>query len=276
MEKIENLIDESNILINKNLDGSISFVEPKLAPLIKSIFDLPNEMIEEHSEEIKELFKRIICMSKSTGAWGFYDYLVQSDLSFSEELLLYGINNEPYYNNNDFVFIDYLIVYSRKNGFENFVNLLCEETKILSGHFFNYDIFFEKCYLLKNNLLVPEIPDYIKNEIISIIKDSIFYNTRMKAIVVSIFFDIKYIAPFIIERLNNTILLINEDTKEYLFEGIINETRDLSISLYYLTNNIYYKKLYNLFRIDKHVYKRGFEYKEMCFKFLEDISALEN
>ena len=276
MEEIEILIKESNILIDKNIDGSIDFIEPMLKPLVGNIFNLPNEIIEKYSYEVKELFKRIICMSKSTGSWGFYYNLAYSNLSFSDELLVYGINNEPYYNNNDAVFICYMIVVSRKNGFEDILNLFFEKTKISLGHC-DYDIALERCYLLKNNfnLLIPSIPDDTRDQIISIIKNSTFYNTRLKAICVALFFGIRDIVPVVVNRLNNKILSINEDTKEYLFEGIITEIRDLSISIYYLTNNIYYKKCHDLFCFDKNVYKRGFEYKEICFKFLEDISTLE-
>lgn len=267
---MEKLIKEANILVDRSINDQ-DFLEEEIRDIFAKILDFSNETIYSYSEQIKDLFKRIICMDKSTGSFVFYHLLIKRNLSFSEELLIFGIKNEPYYNNNDFVFIHYLKVASLKNGIETLIDYFLEKTEIFKCHYSQYNKIFKNSYELRNSITVPEIPFDIEKEILDILENNNFYQTVFKAISVVIFFDIKSAIPFILDKFQNSKKEELKDQNQCIFN-----LRGLSLSLYYLTNNFYYKEFYD-YSVSKDIsyYSDKDEIRVFAVSLLNKIQAIE-
>jgi len=264
---MEKTINEGNLLVDRSINNQ-DFLEDEIKAIVIKILDFSNDIIYSYSEQIKNLFKKIICMDKSTGSFGFYYFLTVRDLYFSEELFLFGLKNEPYYNNNDAVLVCYLIVASRKNGIEDSINYFLENTKISKGHYSYYDKIFRGSYLLRNSITVPGIPSDMENEILDILENNKFYQTVSKAIAVVVFFDMKSAIPSVINKFQS-----KEEKDLDNPEHLILSLRALSLSLYYLTGINSYKEFYD-YSISKDIsfsFDKKNEIKDFAVSLLEKI-----
>jgi hypothetical protein len=194
LNEIESLLLKKNLSTNEK-SAFPEFIEPELFPLLKELFQYTKTELEENSKMIIPLFKDIIAMEKSTGAMGFYQMLENSNISFSEELFLYGINTEPYYNNNDEVFVRYLTVASKGTDMAIATKALVE--KIGNGHKFQFYTVFNEMMKLRWELKNPICIEKVSTLIIRVIETSKFYQTQRKAITAAIFFDLKEALPVI-------------------------------------------------------------------------------
>lgn len=255
MKNLEDLLKEIDFLVEEKIKSG-KYIEDEIEILTKELFRLPKELIEGNKEEVKILFKKIICMRKSTGAFGFYDLLLNSNFSFSKELFVYGVDNEPYYNNNDMVFEKYLIVASQDTTIKDIIDTIITKTEISGGHFFNYLKIFEKAYDLRKMVYPYTLPKDMEEIVIHCIKDSgDFYQTRYKAIVIALCFDLKKAVPFIEEFFNGEGLIVLKKIDhsydgDISFYAIVKSIRDLSLALYYFKDEDKYNNLFNLLNID--------------------------
>ena len=255
MKNLEDLLKEIDFFVEEHVKSG-KYVENELEILTKQLFELPKELIEDNKEDVEILLKKIICMGKSTGAFGFYDLLLNSNLSFSKELFVYGIDNEPYYNNNDTVFEKYLIIASQDTEVKDIINTIITQTRISRGHFFDYNDIFKKGHKLRKIVYPHTLPKDREKIVIHCIKNcSKFYQTAYKAILIAICFDLIKAVPFIeklfkkagiiaLKRINNS--YSGHDS----FSSSINSIRDLSLVLYYFKKDEKYNDLFNLLNVD--------------------------
>ncbi len=249
MKKIEPLISQANFLIDKS--AQLCYVEKELRPCVEMLCNLKSLDSENWLSEIKALFKRIIFMDKSTGAFGFYHMLSKSSFPFTEELLVYGIDHEPYYNNNDMVFSTYLEVASRNTPIEAHIKSLLV-TDIVKGHFFNYDGIFTKMMELKQTLPPADVPKNIEMEIIHSIRSGKFEQRSLKAVATAILLGVNRSVPHIQNMFTNKgwkmFGLVNRENlaRENELAKEIIAGQELSLALFYLTAEEKYKKFYEL------------------------------
>lgn len=238
-QNVEHIILGISILLEKKEKNNDFFVEPEMELLINELFKFSNEIIERKIKEIKLLFEKIICMNKSTGAYNLYERLFKSDFSFAEELLIYAIDNEPYYNNNDDAFVCYILKASRGTPINSAITIFILETKISEGHFWSYQKIFNKAHELSKKFPTPFIPEQMRKKIIYSVTEGKFYQRRMKAIASCLFLEINEIVPFLLELFLDEIKRIVKTKEEGLayFRININTIQDLALALYFLSND---------------------------------------
>lgn len=243
---IEQLILDINKLLEKQNNDKNLFIENEIEPLIIGIFQQSANIVELHSKEIKTFLEKIICNRKSTRAYDLYRRIMESNFSFAEELLVYAIDHESYYNNNDHVFICYLLKTSHDTEINTEIKSFIEKTNISGGHFWGYKKKFSCAYELHKESLISSVPENMKEVIIHIIKKNEFYQTKMKAITTSLFLDIKESIPYIINMFKSEIdrfINMRKNEENFDYGIVVNSIPDLAFALYCFTNEEKYKEL---------------------------------
>jgi len=166
--------------------------------LIKKLFqDLEKLDPPTNMRRIKKLLKKVICMGKTTGANGLYEELLKSSLPFSEELLTYAVDHEPYYNNNDIAFVCCLVKISTGTKLENPIKDFLFKTNLSKGHRWSYKEIFKLADELRDDSICPCVNKKVKQTVIHSVKNSNFDQSRKKAIAISLFLGIDEIVPFL-------------------------------------------------------------------------------
>jgi hypothetical protein len=285
METIEKKVADINALVAKAYQKEYTFVENELEPLIVELFSFPKEALEKNIKIIKPLFKKIICMHKSTGAFGFYKLLAECNLSFSEGLLMYGIDHEPYYNNNDDVFIGWLMVASRNTELEDVVNVLLQETEISHGHFFDYKVLFKRAFDLRPNIEHHlTVPENIRRQILHSIGSGDFYQRLRKAIAVAIFLEVTESISFIekkfwqtrqkmIDLKGQNFSLEEKRTRARSCAELIIQIRELSFALFCLVGEETFDKYHDFYEFanSKKISVMDVEEDEKNIQFFEKV-----
>jgi hypothetical protein len=193
---MEQLFHQIQSLIDKKQQASPLYsVENELAPLVKKLFRQRKKRFEANYQTAILVLKNIIAMNKGTGAFGFYEMLERSNLSFSEELLRYAVDTEPYYNNNDTVLVYYLSVISKKTSLEKIVAKFRE--KVGPGHFTFYQNVFSEMMSLRSRYDFPIPTQKMRKEISTILEHSTSFQTQRKAIAFALLFKIKEVIPLV-------------------------------------------------------------------------------
>ncbi|MCX6755332.1 MAG: hypothetical protein NT068_02205 [Candidatus Nomurabacteria bacterium] len=243
---IEKTVFSINELLERKKENEDLYIQDELRSLISDIFKSPKDAAEFFSKEVKSTLKKIICMDKSTGAYSLYKYLKESDFSFSEGLLMYAIDNEPYYNNNDSAFVYYLLKAVHKTELEKSVTLFVNQTLLLEGHFWDYKEIFINSYELHRKNLIPQIPQNIEREIIHSVSTGQHHHRKMKAIATSVFLGIQGATPHILNTFLSKVrevIKMKEQGEIKVNYNINNSVQNLGFVLYCLTNEEKYKEL---------------------------------
>lgn len=263
MNKIKEIISYANLLIDvKQAKHNSPSIESELESLIKELCHLHKSNFRnflrrvfrvDYTDQLKSLFRKIICMEKSTGAFGFYDMLSQSNLPYAEELLVYGIDHEPYYNNNDMVFTLYLRRVSKNTVIEKHIESLFNPEELLRGHFFYYKNVIFEMNKLRMSLPSVSTPKHIEMEVIHSIRSGTFGQRKSKATAVAILLNLKSAAPYLENKFNMQIWKMM-DLRESPYYALqpdkaANEiaiVQELAFALFLLTRERKYNDFYEL------------------------------
>ncbi len=205
------------------------YVEPELIPAIRNIFDNSDSATTEDLVRLKELFRKVGALDKSTGLGClFYNKLEQSLLPFAEEILREAVDTEPYYNCNDAALKSYVAVALRNaNNSDKITGDLLQH--LPDGHHFHYINILRTIGDSRPSTSI-EIPDELKNKLISVVSESRFPQTRNKALCVLVYFNIKDIIPTLKNRMQEFAPKIEGSGFDLLAE-----TGAVAMALEYLT-----------------------------------------
>lgn len=248
MDKLEEKLLEIDQLVTRSTETD-DFVEPQLEPAMWYVFDNPNSISQENMSRVNDLFRRVAAMDKSTPfGCQFYDRMEQSSFPFTQEVLRESIDTEPYYNCNDAALKSYVAVSLRNaNVPEDVRDGLFQ--RIPDGHLFEYIDTLRAVGDSKPQTQV-EIPDELKNTLVSATSRDRFEQTRGKALCALVYFGITDIVP----TLSNRLQKFTQQTDE-LGYGILTEITTTATALEYLTGDKRYRQLVDFVRPEMQILK---------------------
>ncbi|MFC1691245.1 hypothetical protein ACFL0W_03625 [Nanoarchaeota archaeon] len=238
MGELEEKLLEIEELITTSTDSE-EFVEPQLKLAVKYLFDNSDSVSQEDMPFVRDLFRRIAAMDKSSSlGYQFYGLLRESSFPFSQEVLREAIDTEPYYNCNDVALESYIAVCLRNSDVPEDVcdNLL---QYIPEGHSYVYG-YAGILRGISNSR--PEaqvkIPDELKDTLISAASRDEFDQTRGKALCAIVYFDISDVVPSLNDRLKRY-----AQNFDKLNHHILTGITTIATALEYFTGNEEYGQL---------------------------------
>ena len=235
MNELEEKLSEIDQLVTKSTETE-EFFEPQLEPAVHYVFDNSDSVTQKDMPRVKELFRRLAAMNKSTPfGCGLYRRLGESSFEFAEEVLREAVDTEPYYNCNDAALKSYVAVALRRSDVPEDV---CEGLlqNIPGGHHFYVDI-LRKVGDARPSAQI-EIPDELKTNLIAAASRDKFEQTRGKALCALVYFNVTTIVPTLKDRL----LHYAQQTDKLNFD-ILAEITTTATALEYLTGNKRYRQL---------------------------------
>lgn len=212
---------------------------------VSSLSEIIDNIVEiapcEENLDLENLFKDITALDKFTGE--FYGLFMKKTFPFSKRVMRHAINVEPYYNNNDMALEAYLLFAAEEMG-QNKKEIIAPFIKSLGkGHFGNY--YFKKISEINNYEKIAPNGE-IKNVLVDVFKKSQFHETRNKALLSGIYFNVveleKPLKNMIKKRISSYELMEPKVQNKGVYD-IEQPLRNLTADISYFFNALSYLKL---------------------------------